>query len=46
MPSKTFQRFNKKTGAWVKFKQEGNKARIVNVKESKPTTPFKGVRRG
>lgn len=40
----TFQAFNKRTGAWVKFKKmKGKPPKIVNVKESKPKQKFKGV---
>ena len=38
-----YQVFNKRTGAWVKYKTYGGKSRILNVKESEPKKKFKGV---
>lgn len=44
MTSKYKQAFNKKTGAWVKYKIEpSGMTKIVNVKQAKPGIPFKGV---
>lgn len=42
----TFQTYNKKTKAWVKYKKLKNgKSKIVNVKQVRPATPFKGVKK-
>ena len=38
------QKFNKKTDRWVKYKKEGNRTTILDVKNKEPTIPFKRVR--
>ena len=41
---KTFQSFNKRIKAWVKYKKETNgKYKILNTKQNKPRVPFTGV---
>ena len=41
-----FQAYNKRIGAWVKYKHtKGKLARIMNVKQGKPNVPFKGIRK-
>ena len=43
---KIFQTFNKKTKAWVKFKQYASgKTVITDVKQREPTKAFKGVKK-
>ena len=37
------QSYNKKTGAYVKYKTTAKGAKILNVKQSNPTVPFKNV---
>ena len=41
MPIK--QTFNKKIGAWVKFKVTSKGSKILDVKQKKPKVPFKGI---
>jgi len=38
-----YQAYNKKIGAWVKIKEYYGKARILNVKQTDPKKPFKGI---
>jgi len=38
-----FQVKNKRTGAWVKMSKYGKKTKILNVKQKRPSVPFKGV---
>lgn len=41
-----FQAFNRRIGAWVKYRVLKNgKSRIMNVKQASPKVPFKGIRR-
>jgi len=40
-----YQTFNKKIGAWVKYKFEGDGVKFFDVKEKKPKQPFKGVKK-
>ena len=39
-----FQSFNPRTDAWVKYKVEGGRSKILNVKQKDPAKPFKGVK--
>jgi hypothetical protein len=40
------QVFNKKTGAWVKFKfMKNGKAKFLDVKQRNPRVPFKGIKK-
>tara|TARA_Y100000034_G_C6796257_1_gene356918 strand:- start:325 stop:480 length:156 start_codon:yes stop_codon:yes gene_type:complete len=40
-----FQKYNKKTGSYVKMKKlKSGRIRILDVKEKKPKTPFKSIR--
>ena len=42
---KTFQSFNPKKDAWVKYiKYKNGRTKIVNVKQKTPTKPFKGIK--
>lgn len=42
----TFQAFNKRTKAWVKYeKMKNGRTKIVNVKQKNPGTPFAGVKK-
>jgi hypothetical protein len=41
---KTYQSYNKKTKAWVKYnKYADGKCKITDVKQKEPQKPFKGV---
>lgn len=37
------QVFNKRTGAWVKFKVTAKGSKILDVKEKNPRIKFKGI---
>ena len=37
------QSFNKKTGAWVKFKITAKGSKILDVKQKNPKEKFKGI---
>jgi len=37
------QSYNPKTKAYVKYKVEGNKSKILDVKQSNPSIPFKNI---
>lgn len=40
------QAFNKRTGAYVKFKEMADgKTKFVDVKQKQPKKPFKGIKR-
>ena len=39
----TYQAYNPKTKAWVKYHFKNGKARIINVKQKEPKKPFKGI---
>ncbi len=38
-----FQKLNKKTQAFVKFKSTSKGSKIVDVKQRNPKIPFKGI---
>jgi len=43
---RVFQKFNKRTDAWVKYaKKSDGTTRILNVKQKNPAVPFKGVKK-
>lgn len=39
----TYQSFNRRIGAWVKYEFGKNGFKARNVKEKEPKKPFKGV---
>lgn len=44
MKKKVFQSYNSRSESWVKFKTMPNgRTRILDVKESMPKKPFKGI---
>jgi hypothetical protein len=43
MPSSIKQAYNKKIGAWVKYKKTKAGVKILDVKEKSPSVPFKDV---
>jgi len=41
----TYQSFNKKTKAWVKYDLYNGKSLITDVKQRNPGKPFKGIKK-
>jgi len=39
----TYQRFNNRIKAWVKFEFTKNGIKFTDVKQKNPTKPFKGI---
>jgi len=39
----TYQTYNPRIKAYVKYKKIGNRSRILDVKQKDPAKPFKGI---
>ena len=45
MGSKTYQTYNKKTKAWIKYKKTNKGTEILDMKQKEPKKPFKGIKK-